>query len=53
MESGALLWLIISFGFLAVLAGAMIYGTLQSRQRRKDQFAKDVEKEAVDRAYRD
>jgi hypothetical protein len=31
----------------------MIYGTLQSRLRRKGQFAKDVEKEAVDRAYRD
>jgi hypothetical protein len=53
MDLGGYLGLIISIGFVAVLAAAMIYGTLQWRQRRKDRLAKEVEKEAVDRAYRD
>jgi hypothetical protein len=53
MDLGGYLWLIITVGFFAVLAGAMIYGTLQWRHRRKDRLAKEAEKKAVDRAYRD
>lgn len=53
MDLGSYLWLIINIGFVVVLAAAMIYGTYQWRRRRKDRLAKEVEKEAVDRAYRD
>jgi hypothetical protein len=53
MDLGGYLWLIITVGFVGALAAVMIYGTYQWRRRRKDQLAKEVEKEAVDRAYRD
>jgi hypothetical protein len=53
MDLGGYLWLIINVGFVAALAAVMIYGTYQWRRRRKDPVAKDAEKQAVDRAYRD
>ena len=53
MDLDAFLWLVIDVGFVALLAGALIYGMLQWRRRRKDRFSKDAEQKAVDRAYRD
>ena len=53
MDFGSFLWLVIDVGFVAALAAALIYGALQWRRRRNDRLAKEVEKEAVDRAYRD
>jgi hypothetical protein len=53
MDLGGYLWLIIDVAFVAGLAAVMIYATYQWRRRRKSQAAKDLEKQAVDRAYRD
>jgi hypothetical protein len=53
MDLGGHLLLIIDIVFVAVLAAVIIYATYQWRQRRKDRLAKEIEKEAVDRAYRD
>jgi hypothetical protein len=50
MDLGDYLWLVMTVGFVAVLAAATIYGR---RHCRKDRLAKALEKEAIDRAYRD
>jgi hypothetical protein len=53
MNLDSFLWLVIDVGFVAVLAGALIYGAFQWRRRRKDPAAKEAEEEAVERVYRD
>jgi hypothetical protein len=53
MDIGGSLWLIINVVFVALLAGAMIYGLYNWRQRRKTKLTEEVEKQAIDRVYRD
>jgi hypothetical protein len=53
MDIGGSLWLIIDVVFVCLLAAAMIYGLYHWRQRRKTKITEEIEKQAVDRAYRD
>ncbi len=53
MDYGGTLWLIIDVLFVAVLAGAIIYGTHEWRKRRRDRAARQADKQAVDRVYRE
>jgi hypothetical protein len=53
MDIGGFLWLIIDVSFVAALAAGMIYGIHEWRRRRRSRVTEEVEKQAVDRAYRD
>jgi hypothetical protein len=53
MDYGGTLWLIIDVLFVAVLAGAILYGTHEWRKRRRDRLSKAEEEKAVDRVYRE
>ena len=54
MESiGGYMWLIINVLLVAALAGAILWGTHQWRHKRHDRAARQAEKEAVKRVYRE
>jgi peptidoglycan/LPS O-acetylase OafA/YrhL len=53
MDIGGFLWLIIDVSFVVALAAVMIYGIHEWRRRRRSRITEEVEKQAVDRAYRD
>ncbi|HEY7766204.1 MAG TPA: hypothetical protein VIB38_14530 [Aestuariivirgaceae bacterium] len=53
MDIGGYLWLIIDVLFVLALGVVMIYGVLAWRRRRRAKIPEDVEKRAVDRAYRE
>jgi uncharacterized iron-regulated membrane protein len=48
---GGYMWLIINVLMVAVLAIAILWGTHQWRQRRRDRAAKKAEEQAIDRVY--
>lgn len=53
MESiGGYMWLIIDVVLVAALAAAILWGTHQWRQRRRDRPSRQNEAEAVKRVYR-
>ena len=53
MESiGGYMWLIIDVLLVAALAAAILWGTHQWRQRRRDRASRQSETEAVKRVYR-
>jgi flagellar biosynthesis/type III secretory pathway M-ring protein FliF/YscJ len=47
------LWLVVDVLFVAILAGGMIYGTIQWRHRNRSQQMKRASEEAVRRNYRE
>ena len=49
---GGYMWLIIDVFLVAALAGALLWGTHQWRLKRRDRAAKEAEKQAVKRVYR-
>jgi uncharacterized iron-regulated membrane protein len=52
MESiGGYMWLIIDVAMVVALAIAILWGTHQWRQRRRDRAAIEAEKRAIDRVY--
>ena len=53
MDIGGFLWLIIDVTFVLALGAVLIYGVYQWRRRRRVKVPEEVEKRAVDRAYRD
>ena len=53
MDIGGFLWLIIDVSFVLALLALLIYGVHQWQRRRHVKVPKEVEKRAVDRAYRD
>jgi uncharacterized iron-regulated membrane protein len=54
MESiGGYMWLLINVVFVAALAVAILWGTHQWRQKRRDRQARDAEEQAVKRVYRE
>lgn len=54
MESiGGYMWLIIDVLLVAALAGAILWGTHQWRHKRRDRAAREAEKRAVERVYRE
>jgi uncharacterized iron-regulated membrane protein len=53
MDIGGFLWLIIDVAFVLALLGVLIYGVYEWRRRRRAKLPEEVEKRAVDRAYRD
>jgi type II secretory pathway pseudopilin PulG len=54
MESiGGYLWLLITVVMVAVLAGALLWGTHRWRHKRRDWAAKQAERHAVKRVYRE
>ena len=53
MDIGGYMWLIIDVLLVAVLAGAILYGTHQWRRKRRAALpTKQTENEAVKRVYR-
>lgn len=52
MDIGGWLWLVVDVLLVAVLAGGMIYGTMQWRRRSSPEM-KRVSEEAVRRNYRE
>jgi sensor domain CHASE-containing protein len=54
MESiGGYMWLIIDVLLVAALAGALLWGSHQWRQRRRERIDREAENQAVERVYRD
>jgi hypothetical protein len=52
MEGGGWLWLIIDVVAVAILAGAIIYGTVMWRQHRKSRAERQIQDEVVRENYR-
>ncbi len=50
---GGYMWLLITVGMVAVLAGALLWGTYRWRHKRRDRAAKEAERQAVKRVYRE
>jgi hypothetical protein len=52
MEGGGWLWLIIDVLGVLILAGALVYGTIMWRNRRKDRATQQKRDQAVREIYR-
>ena len=50
---GGWLWLLIDVGFVALLTAALIYGTVQWRNRRRNRFLRQEREAATERLYKD
>ena len=50
---GGYMWLIIDVVLVAALAIAILWGTHQWRRKRRDRAAREAEKDAVERVYRE
>ncbi|MBW8727058.1 MAG: hypothetical protein JF625_18175 [Inquilinus limosus] len=53
MDIGGWLWLVVDVLLVAILAGGMIYGTMQWRRRRRSPEMRRVSEETVRRNYRE